>query len=152
SKMLDAIVAGTAMLEARPSNNRRIMIVLGQSRDHGSKAKLDAAVERIGRSGVIVYPATYSAYATPWTAKPEDNPPTGGNLITGLGDLFRLGKANTAEVLAQATGGRHLSFETLKGLETAMTKAGDEIHGQYLLSFAPGASENNGFHRVVVGV
>jgi VWFA-related protein len=116
--------------------------------------KLPQAVELAQRAGVTVYPATYSAYATPWTAKPEDNPPMpgGADYIGGLIDLFRLGKINTADVFAQSTGGRHLSFETLLGLENAITRAGEEIHSQYLLSFVPGDSKNEGFHHIAVAI
>jgi VWFA-related protein len=151
-KMLDAVAQGSMMLETRPPNHRRILIVLSESRDRGSKTKLEQAIEMIGRANVIVYPATYSAYLTPWTAKPQDNPTTGGDLMTGLKDLMRLGKTNTADALAGASGGQHLAFGTLHGLEAALTRAGEQIHGQYLLSFAPGESDNHDFHRLEVAL
>jgi VWFA-related protein len=153
-RMLDAIDESVRMLSTRPESSRRILLILSESRDRGSKTKLAPAIELAQRASVAVYPATYSVYATPWTAKPEDNPPMpgGGDYIAGLADLFRLGKTNTAEAFARATGGRHLSFETLKGLEEAITRAGEEIHSQYLLSFVPKSSDNRGFHRLDVAV
>jgi len=151
-RMLDAVAEAARMLAEQPQNRRRILVVIGEARDRGSKTKLDEAIEQIERAGVVVYPATYSAYLSPWTAKPQDNPPTGGGLLTGLGDLIRLGKTNTSDALARASGGTHLSFETLHGLESALTKTGEEIHGQYLLSFVPAASDNSGFHRLEVVV
>jgi VWFA-related protein len=151
-KMLDAVAQATAMLDARPRNHRKILILLSEVRDRGSKTKLEAALEGIARAGILVYPATYSAYLTPWTAKSQDNPPTGGGLLTGLMDLIRLGSANTADALAKTSGGEHFSFTTLRGLEDRLTRTGEEIHGQYLLSFVPGESDNNGFHKLDVAV
>jgi VWFA-related protein len=153
-KMLDAIDQSVQMLSTRPESSRRILLLLSESRDRGSRTKLAPTIEMAQRASVTVYPATYSVYATPWTAKPEDNPPMpgGGDYIGGLADLFRLGKTNTAEAFARATGGRHLSFETLKGLEDAVTRAGEEIHSQYLLSFVPQDSKNQGFHRLDAAV
>lgn len=151
-RMLDAVEQAIRMLETRPESSRRILLILSESRDRGSKIKLAQAVELAQRAGVAVYAATYSVYATPWTAKPEDNPPVPGSYIDGLADLFRLGKINAAEAFAQATGGRHLSFETLLGLENAITRAGEEIHSQYLLSFVPAVSKNEGFHHLAVAV
>jgi hypothetical protein len=63
-----------------------------------------------------------------------------------------MGKNNDAEAFARATGGRHLSFETLKGLEETITRAGEEIHSQYLLSFVPQETKNGGYHRIEVAV
>ncbi len=152
ARMLDAIVQGTQMLADRPQNRRRILIVLGEARDRGSNTKLDQAVLQTSRANVIIYPATYSAYLSPWTAKPEDAPAAGGDPITALKDLFRHAKESPADLLARASGGQHFSFNTLRGLEQVLTRAGEEIHGQYLLSFAPPLSSDHGFHRLDVSV
>lgn len=148
-KMIDAVAESVKMLETQPENRRRVLMILSESRDRGSKMKLETALEMVQRAGVMVYPATYSVYATPWTAKPEDNPPVPGSYVDGLVDLFRLGKENTAEALARATGGRHLSFETLRGLEDSIMRAGEEIHSQYLLSFVP-RQPGKSYHHVEV--
>jgi VWFA-related protein len=153
ARMLDATVEAVRMLETRPENSRRVLLLLSESRDRGSKNKLPRVIEIAQRADVTVYSATYSVYATPWTAKPEENPPplTTGP-VDGIVDLFRLGKTNTTEAFARATGGQHLSFETLLGLENAITRAGAELHSQYLLSFVPRESNNEGFHRIAVAV
>ena len=57
-----------------------------------------------------------------------------------------------ADFFAQETGGRHLSFETLKGLEETIARAGEDIHSQYLLSFVPASSKGGGFRRLEVTV
>ncbi len=151
-RMIDAVSEGIEMLENRPADARRIILVLGESRDRGSRLKLPGVIESAQRAGVMIYVATYSVYATPWTARPEDNPPVPGGWTDGVVDLFRLGKTNTADAFARATGGRHLSFETLNGLEQTITRAGDEIHSQYLLSFVPRETANKGYHHIVVSV
>ena len=48
------------MLDTRSPNNRRVMLILSESRDRGSKEKLSDAIELAQRAGVVVYPATYS--------------------------------------------------------------------------------------------
>jgi VWFA-related protein len=153
-RMLDAIAEGVGMLEARPDGQRRVMLVLGESRDRGSTAKLADVIERAQRAAVTIYPTTYSAQKTAWTARPEDDPtlPGGANPIQGIIELVRMGKNNDADALARATGGWHLSFTTLKGLEGVISRAGEEIHSQYLLSFVPEETSNEGFHRIEVRV
>jgi VWFA-related protein len=154
AKLLDAVAKGVEMLRARPENYRRVLLILGESRDRGSKTKLAQAVEAAQRAGVAVYPITYSAQATAWTAKPQDNPslPMGPDYGGAIVELSRLGTTNAADALARATGGRHLSFARLQGLEDAISRLGEELHSQYLLSFVPAASENKGRHTLLVGV
>jgi VWFA-related protein len=152
--LTDAVSQGVRMLATRPENYRRILVIVGESRDRGSKTKLKGAVEAAQRAGVMVYPLTYSTQAVAWTARPENNPPLPGNMdLNGaFVELSRLTTPNAADNLAATTGGRHLSFATLKGLENALTITGQEIHSQYLLSFAPAASAHPGYHRLSVKV
>ena len=152
--LFDAIQQGVELLQARPENYRRILMILSESRDRGSKGKLDKTIEAAQRAGVAVYPITYSAQKTAWTAKPEDNPPlqTGPDYIGALAELGRLATPNAAQKLAESTGGRHLSFARVQGLEDAISRMGEEIHSQYLLSFVPMETKNKGYHRVTVGI
>ncbi len=153
-KLIDAVAKGVEMLQTRPENYRRVMLILGESRDRGSKTKLDKAIEAAQRAGVEIYPITYSAQATAWTAKPEDNPPLpmDPDYMGAIKELARLGTANAADALARSTGGRHLSFARLQGLEEAISRLGEELHSQYLLSFVPAESKNKGYHVILVGV
>ncbi len=99
------------MLETRPESSRRVLLILSESRDRGSKMKLAPAIEMAQRAGVTVYPATYSTQATAWTAKPEDNPPMPGDpdYLGAIGELVRMGKTNDADAFA-AGDGRTASF------------------------------------------
>jgi VWFA-related protein len=73
------------------------------------------------------------------------------DILGGIGELARLGKINTTQALAKATGGTTFPFTRLKGLEEAIQKLGDELHSQYLLSFMPNDSRP-GYHRIDVRV
>ncbi len=152
--LLDAAMQSIQMLSTRPENYRRILITLGESRDRGSKSKIDKVTEAAQRAGVVIYPITYSAQKTAWTAKPQDNPPLpmGPDYIGVFVELGRMGTANQADVMAKQTGGQHLSFTRLQGLEEALGRLGNEIHSQYLLSFVPEESKNKGYHRLIVEV
>jgi VWFA-related protein len=154
SRLYDAVLESARLLETRPQDNRRVLFLLSESRDRSSHAKLDDVIEQVQRAGITVYPITYSAQGIAWTAKPEDNPsmPGGPDYIGAITEVARLGKTNAADALAKATGGRHLSFATLGGLESALGTAGDEIHSQYLLSFTPNEASEARFHKLEVSV
>lgn len=151
--LLQAVMDAIAMLKTRPENNRRIVIFIGESRDRGSKQQLAKVAEAAQRAGVLVYGVTYSAQKIGWTVSPEDAPqPIPPDFIGSFEELVRFGKENAAEALSRFTGGRQLAFTTMNGLETALSRAGEELHSQYLLSFAPEDSPANRFRRVQVKV
>jgi VWFA-related protein len=152
--MFDAVMEGVKMLETTPESYRRMMLILGEARDRGSKAKLDQAIEAAQRAGVAMYPLTYSAQATAWTARPEDAPslPMDPDYAGGIVEALRLTTRNAADEFAKWTGGRHLSFTRLEGLQDAIQRLSGEVHSQYLLSFQPQESSNKGLHRLIVQV
>jgi VWFA-related protein len=154
AKLIDAAIAGMKMLDTRPENYRRIMIVLGESRDRGSKHKLAEAIEMAQRAGVVIYSITYSAQGEAWSSSSENAPPMPGgpDYLGGLNEIRRLGTTNQADAFAKATGGRHLSFLKLGSLEAVMSRTGEEIHSQYLLSFVPPETKNLGLHKITVTV
>ncbi len=153
ARMIDAVDSAMAMLAGRPGSRRSGILIIGESRDRGSKTKLNNLTVRLERSGVTVYSIHYSVYLTPFTAKPEDyNPEAGGDLLTGLSDLARLGKKNTAGVLTEITGGLDLSFETKSKLEKNLMRLGRDIHSRYLLSFVPDTEPAPSFHQLVLQV
>lgn len=154
SKMLDAVAQAVKLLSTRPISDRRLIFLVSEARDRGSKLTLREAREMAERAGAVVYSATYSVQIQNWTSKPGDAPPMPGepNYINAFSELGRLGLRNAATSLARVTGGRHLSFVTVESLEKAITRMGEEIHGQYLLSFTPPQSKNKGFHQISVTV
>jgi VWFA-related protein len=153
-KMIDAVIEGMKMLDTRPENYRRIMIVMGESRDRGSRHKVGEAVELAQRAGVVVYSLTYSAQGQAWTSSSDNDPsmPGGPDYIGAIGEVARLGKTNDADAFAKATGGRHLGFLRQRSLEADISRLGEEIHSQYLLSFVPQESKNMGLHHIEVKV
>ncbi len=155
SRMIDAVTAGVRLLAARPADRRRVLLVVGESRDRSSETSLQDAVTLAQRENVTVYTLTWSAMLTPFTAKPGTAPPAGDggmNLLAIFTEIARLGAQNAAEVLAGYTGGRHLSFLKQKALETAVARIGEELHSQYLLSFSPALSADEEYHRIQVRV
>src|SRR5579872_3750461 len=58
--MLDGLDRAVAMLEQRPAGRRRIVLLIAEKRDRGSRAKLPDVMERVQRLNVAIYWLTYS--------------------------------------------------------------------------------------------
>jgi VWFA-related protein len=153
ARMVDAVERGVQLLEERGVSGRRVLIVIGESRDRGSKAQLEDVVTLAQRENVAIYPVVFSVHLTPWTARPEELPMAGNfNLFAIFAEIGRLGKTNGAMALSRYTGGRELSFAKQHGLEQVISEIGAELHSQYLLSFTPSGAVKDEFHRIEVSV
>lgn len=160
ARMNDAVLEAVKMLDGRPKY-RRVLVVVGESRDRGSQAKLEEAVTRAQSANVTVYPVNYSVYKTSFTSRGDerfegsgrrvyDTDP--GNLLAVFTEIARLATQDAGEALAKYTGGEKVSFTRLAGLERVIAKIGDDLHMQYLLSFQASGGEDKSYHAIAVKV
>jgi VWFA-related protein len=148
ARMLDAIIDAADSMKTR--KGRRILLLISETRDRGSHAKLEAALGAVEREGVEIFAAPYSAYTTTMTSDPEELPsPSGANYISVFTELARLGRTNDVQALTQATGGSAYPFVKERGIEKSIENLGVEVHSQYILSFAQG-KVGTGMHRIEV--
>jgi VWFA-related protein len=151
ARMIDSVSKALTMLSERAANRRKVVLVISEAKDRASEARLGEALRAAQRQNVTIYAASYSAYTTPFTAKPEDlPPPEGGGFMTIFTEIGRLGKVNAADAFARCTGGRHFSFTRQSSLERSIASVGEELHSQYLLSFTPPKSDPAGYHTIDV--
>ena len=155
SRLVDAVVHCVDMLNTRAPNRRRVVLLFSDRRDDGSEAKLPDAITQAELHNVIVYSvdvARLHAWAAQ-AAKPSDT--EGLDIKSSVSQLYRgvrsLAASNPVGVLTGYTGGREYSFYRLNALEQALTAVGEELHGQYLLSYMP-ANPTPGFHEIQVRV
>ena len=59
---------------------------------------------------------------------------------------------NPVEMMTKGTGGQEFSFATLRGLESAISKIGEQLHSQYMITYTPNNGSEAGFHEIVVAV
>jgi VWFA-related protein len=160
--MHDAIAESVRMLAARNNSRRSIVIVIGEAKDRSSKLKIDEVVSKAQAANIVVYPISYSAYWTAFTSKGAEEfasgrrvyEPAGGmNILAVFQEIGRAGSKNGHEILAQYTGGLKSSFVKLKGLEETLQRVGEDLHSQYLLSFAASGDEaSSGYHEIRIRV
>jgi VWFA-related protein len=182
SHLNEAAMESLNMLRRRPSDHRRILILISESRDGGSHFHVRDVLTEAEFADIVIYPVDISHLLTSLTSPQMPNrttsqiPPGGialpaGNVMTPTMDtqLFQNGNyvpifkemfigvkaifvPNPLEVYSKFTGGREYSFMTQRGLEQAVAEIGDELHSQYLLTYSPNNQEEGGFHEIVVSV
>jgi VWFA-related protein len=154
-QVLDGVDAAIALLSKKPPEQRRLILLLSETRDRGSEAKASDVLTHAEQQNVTIYTANYSAYVTPFTTKASELQPVGEGGLDIIGlftEIAHATKQNVGKALADYTGGRNLSFETVHRLEDDLTEIGKEVHSQYQLSFVPDSETNAVYHQVTVRV
>ncbi len=154
-RAIDGVNKALDLLTTQNPKRRRIIVLISETRDRGSKAKLDGVLRRAQHENVTIWTISYSAYRISFTTRASDLQDTDGyvgyDISSPVTEPARLAKANMAGELARYTGGRHLSFARQKGLEDDLANIGKEVHTQYLLTFVPSANPPE-VHRIQVEV
>lgn len=69
SAIYDAVTEAIHLLDARDGSRRRILLVIAQTRDEGSKTKIDDLLRDPALQKTTIYWLTYSTFLTPFTSK-----------------------------------------------------------------------------------
>ncbi|HEY6352260.1 MAG TPA: VWA domain-containing protein [Candidatus Angelobacter sp.] len=154
--ILDAVSYSLGLLEQTPERHRRALLLISETRDHGSKTKIDEAVTAIGRSNTLVFTLAFSPSLSNvlddlrGKSKQESDHVDIGVLATRLAILARQGmKMNVPKTLAWMTGGEYELFKSHKGFESRMTEFSNHLYVRYELSFQP-VEPHPGLHQLQV--
>ena len=147
----DAVRYSVKLLQKQPEDSRRVLLLISETRDHGSHAvKLDDAITAINESNTVVYSLAFSPAASSALDTMRGKQPGEGG---GLGQLLILARQamrkNAAKSVASMTGGEYELFTSRKSFERLMTDFANHLHNRYLLRFQP-RNPHPGLHEVRV--
>ena len=145
--ILDSVWYAVDMLADEPVQNQRVILLLSETRDHGSRTPMTEVVRKIGQSDVIVYSLAFS----PARADLFDfsGSPGGVDLLAPLKMAVAALRKNAAAAIPRMTGGQTLRFESGKRLDSELAMLANQVHNRYLLSFQP-SNPKPGLHRLSV--
>jgi VWFA-related protein len=153
--ILDAVKYSVDLLNQVPQGRQRVLLLVSETRDHGSSAQVDEVVKLIGDSNTVVYALPFSPGMSNildtgrGTNKGEMN--TGPNLLAPFMLAIAGMKKNIPKTIAEMTGGEYELFKTRKSFETSMLGFDNHLHSRYLLSFVP-KDPHTGLHKIRVRV
>ena len=101
SRMIDAIDKSVHMLNARPKNNRKIVLLVSETRDVASEGRVRETLIDAQLSNVFVYTVDISQIARRLTEKPQEPRP---NPIDFTGQILPMGTPSTPTSVDQNFG------------------------------------------------
>ncbi len=181
SAMIDAVSEAIRMLKTRPTDRRRVILLISETHDYGSENHVKEVLTQAQFANVVIYSVNISHLIAALTgpgAQPAPDPipttathvPAGapqtptslssehdlGNWIPGIEEIFKgaigIFISDPMDVFTRATGGRQYSFIKKEALEHDLIQLGQELHNQYLLSYHPSNFNEPGYHHIQVVV
>jgi VWFA-related protein len=151
--ILDAIACSVSLLKKEPEDRLRVLLLISETRDHGSIAKIDDTVKAIGQSNAVMYALAFSpALSNILDTGRGTNKNEMHNGINFLDLAYQTAQAmrkNVPSTIASMTGGEYELFATRKKFDVRMTDFTNHLHSRYLLSFAP-RTPQSGLHQIRV--
>ncbi len=151
--ILDAAGYSVNLLEQQPPDHRRILLLISESRDHGSHHfNIPQLVERIGTSNTLVLSLVFSpgkAEIIDWAKGNADNGGTELNILAPLMMTVNAMRRNTPKTLAALSGGEYDPFTREKGFEARVAEVASHARNRYILSFHP-TDLTPGLHSIEV--
>jgi VWFA-related protein len=152
--ILDAVDYSVKLLEKAPKERQRVLLLISETRDHGSHAaKVEDVVAEIGQSNTAVYTLAFSPSRSnvldTMRGNNLDEMHEGVDFLSLAYMAAQAMRQNTPKAVASMSGGEYELFATGKSFDARMIDFTNHLHSRYLLSVEP-KSPHAGLHQIRV--
>jgi len=149
--ILDTVSYAVDLLQSQPKEFRRVLLLISEERDHGSKhTKSAQLIEKIGASDVLVLSVSFSPVKAELLHDIKDNGDDRTmSMISSLLMLVQAFKKNVSKEVAHMSGGEYVTFTGDKGFEKRVVEAAKHARNRYLITFSP-TDPSPGLHTIKV--
>jgi VWFA-related protein len=149
--ILDTVSYAVDLLQTQPKEYRRVLLLISEERDHGSKhTKPPQLIRKIGQSDVLVLSVSFSPVRAELLHDIKDN---GDNrMMDPVSTLFMVVQAfkkNVTKEVAHMSGGEYNTFTADKGFEKRVVESAQHARNRYLITFSP-TDPTPGLHTIRV--
>lgn len=138
--ILDAVHYSLQLLDSRPKTNRRILFLISETRDHGSRTITPPEfVQQLALSNTLISSLTFSPmrseFAEGLRSIPTDDQHF--NLLVPVEAAIGSLRKNVAVGVTDVMGGESRKFKDKTTFDAAFASVVNDIRASYLLSFQP---------------
>ncbi len=152
---LDAVAYSTSLLNdlaaRQNSHNRQAILLISETRDHGSHARPADVIAGLGRSNTVLDAVSYNPGRTD-ILESLFHGRMGPGPIGLLVSAVQAVRKNVPHTLASLSGGEYVNFSGQHGFDDGLHSLANHIHNYYLLSFQTPSTNPVGLHRLSLTV
>jgi len=151
ASILDTVSYAVNLLEDQPKEYRRVLLLISEERDHGSKhTKPTQLIKRIGESDVLALSVSFSPSRAELAHDVKDSGDDRTlNMVSALVMAVKAFKKNVAKEVAVMSGGEYTTFTGDKRFEQRVADAAKHVRNRYLITFRP-SDPTPGLHTIRV--
>lgn len=149
--ILDTVGYAVERLNEQPKAMRRVLLLVSEKRDHGSRhSRIPALIRQIGSSDVLVLSVSFSPARAELAHDVKDSGEDRTlNLFSTVAMVAQAFRKNVARELARMSGGEYATFAGDRRFELEIAGAARRVRNRYLISFNPSAP-TPGLHTIRV--
>jgi VWFA-related protein len=149
--ILDTVSYAVDLLQTQPKEYRRVLLLISEARDHGSKhIKPAQVIQKIGQSDVLVLSVSFSPAKAELAHDIKDSGDDRTmSMISTLFMAVQAFKKNVTKEVAHMSGGEYLTFTGDKAFESKVAESAKHARNRYLLTFSP-SDPTPGLHTIRV--
>jgi VWFA-related protein len=149
--ILDTVSYAVDLLQLQPKEYRRVLLLISEERDHGSRhTKPAQLIRKIGQSDVLVLSVSFSPAKAELLHDIKDNGDDRTmNPISTLLMVVQAFKKNVAKEVAHMSGGEYDTFTADKAFEKRVVESAKHARNRYLITFSP-SDLTPGLHTIRV--
>ena len=136
--ILDAVRYSATLLDTRPRGRRHVLLLISETRDHGSLTPALDVLRQLAVSNTLVCSFTFSPLRSEF-AEDLSALPSGEsfNLLIPLESSLGSLRKNVSVAVADVMGGESRKFKDKVTFDATFASVTNDIQGRYLLSFQP---------------
>jgi VWFA-related protein len=154
--ILDTISSAVDLLETQPKEYRRVLLLISEERDHGSKhTKAEALIKKIGGSDVLILSVAFSAARAEISHDVKNSVSGSGDeapttsMLSALMMLVQAFRKNVTKEVAEMSGGEYTTFAGDRKFQQRVLDAAKHMRNRYLITFSP-SDRTSGLHSIRV--
>ena len=150
--ILDTVNYAVTLLEDQPKDFRRVLLLICEARDHGSKhTKPVELIKRIGQSDVLVLSVSFSPETAElahdaWDSRLDDRTTSIVGVLLAAVNAF---KKNVTKEISLESGGEYTTFFSDRKFQARVMTAARDARNRYLITFSP-SNPTPGLHTIKV--
>lgn len=162
--IMDGLKFALNLLAQQPANHRRVILLISQPQDSGSKTTAKEIARITGETNTAIYSLTFTPQMTrlkeALKEPPRANPPINlgngtytayFNLTEPLNMIIDAMKKDIATEAATISGGESIRFGDQQELDNSLVRMSTHMRYRYILSFRP-SMPDPGFHSIRVSL